>query len=359
MIRHCWLLVLCGCAASSSSPSHPEGPLDRLIGTTNAYTSFHLKAEIHDGKEAVPLEMAFKAPDRALVRYGNRATTILAAGKVHHYLRGTYYVLDAAAALGELKQRYPGLGIGRAPEPVFTLGDGIRADVVVGRLGARLGWLEELRLYKAEGNVYRRPQIEIVLREDGFVERSALPAGSFALKSVTIGAEVPDSLFALPPTDGLQDLAPRLQAAKVDELEDSYRRWILETSTADATLEALVRIELIRKYEPEKMTELLSTSLQKSLAAFRALHPDAKPDFLKEKIAIDRGRSMGSVEIMEDEIQKAFEKELDSYFRGMANPPPQKEMLDISRRWQAAVKRQVDEQIRMRFTAVFDAAEKN
>jgi len=210
--------------------------------------------------------------------------TILAAGKVHHYLRGTYYVLDASAALVELKQRYPGLGIGRAPEPVFTLGDGIRADVVVGRLGARLGWLEELRAYKAEGDVYRRPQIEIVLREDGFVERSTLPAGSFALKSVTIGAEVPDSVFALPPTAGLQDLPPRIKAAKEDELEDSYRRWILETSTADATLETLVRIELLRKYEPEKMTEVLSTSLQKSLAAFRALHPDSKPDFLKEKI---------------------------------------------------------------------------
>lgn len=356
MIRHSWLLILCGCAASAS---RPEGPLDRLIETSNAHTSFHLKAEIHDGKETVPVEMAFKAPDRGLVRYGNRATTIYAAGKVHHFLRGTYYVLDAASAIATLKARYPGLDIGRAPEPVFMLGDGIRADVVVGRLGARLGWLEELRTYKAEGNVYRHGQIEIVLREDGFVERSTLPGGSYALKSVAVGEAVSDALFELPPTTGLQDLSPRLQQAKEDELEASYRRWILEHSTVDATLEALVRVELVRKYEPEKMAAVLAESLQKSLAAFKALHPDAKPEYLKEKIAIDRGRTMGSVEIMEDEIQKSFEKELDGYFRAMPSPPPQKEMLDVARRWNASVKRIVDEQIRQRFAAVFDAAEKN
>ena len=34
--------------------------------------------------------------------------------------------------------------------------------------------------------------------------------------------------------------------------------------------------------------------------------------------------------------------------------PPQKEMLDVLRRWQAAVKRQIDEQIRKRLEAVFD-----
>jgi hypothetical protein len=40
----------------------------------------------------------------------------------------------------------------------------------------------------------------------------------------------------------------------------------------------------------------------------------------------------------------------------MAVPPTQKEMLDVARRWQAAVK-VVDEQIRTRPAAVFDAAE--
>jgi hypothetical protein len=38
----------------------------------------------------------------------------------------------------------------------------------------------------------------------------------------------------------------------------------------------------------------------------------------------------------------------------MAVIPPQREMLDVARRWHAAVQRQVDEQIRKRLDAVFD-----
>ena len=37
-------------------------------------------------------------------------------------------------------------------------------------------------------------------------------------------------------------------------------------------------------------------------------------------------------------------------------PPPQKEMLDVVRRWHAAVKKTVDEQIRKRFETVFEEA---
>ena len=85
----------------------------------------------------------------------------------------------------------------------------------------------------------------------------------------------------------------------------------------------------------------------------------ARPELLKDKLVIERGRALGGVDLIEDEIQKAFEKDLDGYFRGMASPPPSKEMLDVVRRWQAAVKRQVDEQIRSRISAVFDAAQKD
>jgi len=355
MIRHCWLLLLIGCAGA---PTRPEGPLDRLIATTNAYTSFHLKAEISDGKQTVPVEMAFKAPDRAILKYGTVETGILGGGKSHHILRGSYSALDMTAAIAELKGRYAGLAIGKAPEPVFLLGDGVRARLVAGRLGARLGWLEELRGYKAEGNVYKHGQTEIVLREDGFIERTSLSGTTYTLKSVVVGTPLPDALFELPPTGGLQEMPARMKAAELQDLENAYHRWILETSTADETLDAVVRADLIRKYDPEKLAGVLNESLQKSLAAFRALHPDGKPEFLKEKLAIDRGRAMGSVEIMEDEIQKGFEKDLDGYFRGMSDPPLQKVMLDVARRWNAAVKKQVDEQIRARFAAVFDAAEK-
>lgn len=348
-------LLAAGCAGGSQ---RADGPLDRLIEKTNAYPSFHLRAEINDGKQTVPVEMAFRAPDRAMLKYGTIATTLMLGGNETQTLRNSFAQLDNAAALAEIRERYPGLGVGRAPEPVFFLGDGLRARLVVGRLGARLAWLDELRSYKAEGNVYKHGQTEIVLREDGFIDRTSLAGATFTLKEIAIGTALPDSLFETPATSGLQDTTPRARAVQSHELEQAVHRWILETSTADETLETVVRADLIRKYEPEKLVAVLNEGLQKSLAAFRALHPDANPEILKDKLVIDRGRAMGSVEVMEDEMEKAFEKDLDGYFRGMADPPSQKEMLDVARRWKAAVKKVIDEQIRTRFAAVFDAAEK-
>jgi len=350
------LLLTAGCAGSGR---RPEGPLGRLIEKTNAYPSFHLRGEINDGKQTVYIEMAFQAPGRAILRYGNIATTLVDGGKEVQILRGARSEIDNASMIAELLGRYPGLEIGPAPEPVFMLGDGLRARLFAGRLGARLGWLEELQTYQVEGNGYRHGASEIVLREDGFIERTSVAGATFTLRDVAIGTTLPDSVFSLPPAGDLKDMTPRARAVRVRELEEAVPRWILETSTRDEVLERVVRADLIRKYEPEKMAAVLAESLKKSIETFRALHPDARAEILADKLAIDRGRAMGSVELLEDEIGKAFEKNLDGYFRGMGAPPPEKERLDIARRWQAAVKRIVDEQIRARFAAVFDAAQKD
>src|SRR5579862_4139662 len=294
MIRYWWLLFLCGCAGA---PARPQGPLDLLISKSNAYPSFHLEGEVFDGKQTVPVEMAFKAPGRAVLKYGTVSTTIIGGGHTRLVVRQSYLDLDTVKLMSGLRERYPMLDVGPAPEPVFTQGDGVRAELTDGRLGARLGWLEELRTYQAEGNVYRHGQTEIVLREDGFIERTTLPGSSFRLKKIDIGTVLPDSLFEPPPTAGLKELAPRLKEARIHAFEESYRRWILENSTSDGTLESLVRIELIRKYDPEKMAAVLRESLQKSLDAFHTLHPDVRPEILKDKLVIDRGRAMGSIEI--------------------------------------------------------------
>jgi hypothetical protein len=353
MIRHFWLLFLVGCAGAAT---REEGPLDRLITRSNAYTSFHLHAEIGDGKQTVPIEMAWKAPDRALLRYGTVATTILSGGSVHHFLRGNYSSIPSAPVLAELRERYPGLSIGPAPEAVFSLGDGVRALLGLGRLGARLGWLEDLKTYKLEGTVYKHGQTVIELREDGFIGRTEMAGTRFILKDLAINQPVADSVFALPPTAGLQDVSARSEQDFARGLDESYHRWILETSTDDDTLETLIKIDLARKYEPEKMAALLNESVQKGLKAFTLLHPDARPQVMRDKLAIDHARAMGNLEIMGEELHKEYEKALEGYFRGMAVPPPQKETLDVARRWQIALKRQIDLQIRKRFEAVFEAA---
>jgi hypothetical protein len=352
MIRQVWVVLLLGCA---SAPSREEGPLDRLIAKSNAYTSFQLRGEITDGKQSVPIEMAFKAPDRAVLHYGTVQTTILSGKSSYYSLRNTSTVVDHGEILAKLQAKYPGLQIGPAPEAVFMLGDGVRATLALGRLGARLGWLEELKTYTLEKGVYRHGQTEIQLRDDGFIERTSIAGHGFVLKEVSINTPLPDSLFQIPPTSGAA-LTPRLAQNVEQGLDEAYHRWILETSTSDETLNSLIRVDLVAKYEPEKMTELLRESVRKSLKAFQTLKPDAQPEAMKHKIEIERGKAMGTVDILEEEIQKDYEKALDGYFRGMAVPPPQKEMLDVARRWHAAVKKQVDEQIRRRFEAVFAGA---
>jgi hypothetical protein len=129
---------------------------------------------------------------------------------------------------------------------------------------------------------------------------------------------------------------------------------VLKTSTADETLDALIRVDLVRRIEPDKMVALARENLRKRIAAFNVLHPNARPEVTRDQIQMERGKALASIEIMEDEIQKEFEKALDGYFRGMAVQPPQKDMLDVVRRWHAAVKRQVEEQIRRPIEAVFD-----
>jgi len=353
MIRHAWVFFLVGCAGA---PTVEEGPLDRLVAKTNAYTSFHLKAEITDGKQSVPIEMAFRAPDRAIVKYGSVETTIQEGGTTHHFLRGNYFSLKHTEVVAELRARYPGLEIGRAPEPVFLLGDGVRAQLTLSRLGARLGWLDELRGYKAEGNLYRHGQTEIELREDGFIQRTSIAGHGFVLKEVAINTSLPDSLFALPATEGLQDASARRRPDGVRNLEEAFHRWALKTSTADETLDTLIRVDLLRRYEPEKMIAIARESLKKRLAAFNVLHPNARPEVTRDQVQMERGKALASIEIMEEEIQKEFEKALDGYFRGMSVPPPQKEMLDVARRWHAAVKRQVEEHIRKPIEALFEGA---
>jgi hypothetical protein len=82
--------------------------------------------------------MAFQAPGRAILRYGNIATTLQADGKEVQVLRGAQARLDNAAMIAEIRERYQGLDIGPAPEPVFALGR-TAGRLLVGGSRQRLG----------------------------------------------------------------------------------------------------------------------------------------------------------------------------------------------------------------------------
>ncbi len=357
-------LLAAGCALDAERPRIEEGPLEDLRRATNAYASFRYRAELTDGKQTVPIELAWRAPDRGFLRYGSTYAVALVPGEARYLTRQGTAVIRVDEELARLRERYGDLPTGEPPEIVFGLGGweallfgrGLRATLGYGRLGARLGWLAELRGFTAEGNVYRREAVEIELREDGFIGRAK--AGNrieLACTSVEVGTELPDSAFELPAGEGVPEMPEAAKEDLVRSLDDAYHRWALETDPGAATVGRLVRVDLARRYEPEKMVGLLRESLAKSIATWKEENP-GKPELFREKLEIDRGKALGSVTIMEKEIQDEFERRLDRYFRGMSPLPSARHMAEVAERWKAAVLREVEIQIRKPFERAFDEA---
>lgn len=362
-MRALFLLLLAGCAAAAGAPAPAESPLDALRLRANAYRSFHYVAELSDAKTSVRIELGWRAPDRAFLRYGPSYAIYYAGGVGHYYAKQGYLKFDAAAELARLRKEYGGVSTGGEPEPAFTLtqwdallfGRGLRATLGLQRLGARLGWLAELRRWAFEAPVHRKDLVEIELREDGFPARvTAGSSAKLAAKEVVVDAPLDDALFEPPAREGLPDLPPGARDDLVRALEDAFRRWALETDAGDATIAALVRADLARLYEPAKMTQVLQESLEKSLETWKTENPEARAEVLREKLTIDKGKTLGSVDVMEKDIQGNFERALDRTFRGMPEPPPRAFMQDVAARWRAATTREVDRQIRRPFEKVFD-----
>ena len=76
--------------------------------------------------------------------------------------------------------------------------------------------------------------------------------------------------------------------------------------------------------------------------------------YLREKLEIDKGKTLGSVEVMEKDIQANFERALDRTFRAMPAPPPRAFMKDVADRWREAAARVVRRRIHEPFEKVFD-----
>lgn len=354
-MRLAWLLALASCAPTPAAPPREDSPLAKLRAKTNAYTSFHYKAEILHGTVTVPIELAFRAPDRGLLRYGPNFTIVVAEGVAHSFERSNYSSVDYAAVLDALRKTY-GEILPSAPLLAFTFGGwemplhgrGLLAALGYRPLGSRLGWLDEIAAYPVnEGNLYRKGAIEIELRDDGFIERAKVASSaSFALKELTIDQPIDDAVFALPSRDGTTDVSEGRRKLRAQEIDESFHRWALEDRPTDAGMEALVKVDLARLSEPDKLVEFQRKNLEEALEAYRKQQPEAKPLALHEKIEMARGKALGSVAIIEDDMQKEFRRRLDRYLGG-------KGAQAIAARWAAAVSRQVEIQIRRPLDQVF------
>jgi hypothetical protein len=352
-----WLAAGCATAPATSAP----GPLDPLKARTNAAPAFHWTAELTDGRTTARVELGWKAPDRAFLRYGPTYAIYYENGVGHYYTRQGYLRFDAKSELAKLRAAYGGVEIGGEPEPVFTLthweqlamGRGMRADLGYGPPVARLSWLAEFGAWRHEEGRFRRPGLEAELDAEGFLarvkagERSALES-----KELVLGDDVDDALFDPPSREGLGDLSAASRENLVRAMEDDLHRWAIAADPSDATLEALARTGLARRYDPAKMIELLRENVRQGTEALKAEPPGARAEGMKEKLELDKSKALSSVDIMETEIQGEAERLLDRIFRGMVPPPPLSRMQEIAERWKRAVARQVDAQIRKPFQQV-------
>ncbi len=359
MRRSALAILLAGCSAGAP-PAEPEpgNPLDRLRERTNAYSSFHYQAELVSGKETVAVEMAWRAPDRAMLRFGSYSV-VFAGGTARYSDANGACSVDHDAELARLAKEYGVAPRGRSCAPLFVLGrwDNLvrgrppRATILYGRPGARLAWLDELRTFERAGAAWRQGIVEIELSEEGFIRRAQVGPATLEMKRLAVDGSVGDALFLPPGGDRGAPEASRSTLLRV--LEDSFQRRVLEDEPDDATLDALVRTDLTRRYLPAPMVQALKEGLKKTLDGYRKQNPDAQPELIRAKVELEKDKALGSVEVMEHEIQEQFERDLDRHLRAMTPVPPADSMKSLAGRWRAAVTRQVDAQIRRPFEGVF------
>lgn len=358
-ISHFTLILLAGCSAGAppTDPA-PGNPLDRLRERTNAYSAFHYQAELVSGKETVAVEMAWRAPDRAMLRFG-RYSVVFTGGTARYSDANGACSVDHNAEFARLSKEYGVAPRGGPCSPLFVLGrwENLarrrppRATIVYGRPGARLAWLDELRTFERVGGLWRQGMVEIELSDEGFIRRAQVGPATLAMKRLVVDGSVADGLF-LPPGGDIE--APEAsRATLLRVLEDSFQRWVLEDEPDDAALEALVRTGLARRHPTAPMVQVLREGLTKTLDGYRKQNPDAQPELIRAKLELEKGKSLGSVEVMEQEIQEQFERDLDRHLRAMTPVPPADAMKALAGRWRAAVSRQVEAQIRRPFEAVF------
>jgi hypothetical protein len=358
-MRYAGLILLAGCATSAPPP--PPGPLDGLRASSNALAAFRWVGEVTDGRISARVELGWKAPDRAFLRYGPTYAIYYEGGVGHYYTRQGYLRIDARAELEKIRAAFGNVPIGGEPEPCFTLtqweqlamGRGMRAVLSYAPPAARLGWLSEFGAWRFEEGRYRRPGLEAELDAEGFLVRvKAGERAGLQSKELELGDAVDDDLFAPPPREGLGDLSTTARDELIRAMEDDLHRWAIAAGPTDATLDALAKTGIARRYEPEKMTSLLRDGLKQGIAAWKSQNPGAEAAALKEKLELDKTKALSSVDVMEDEIQQGAERLLDRVFRGMTPAPPVAKMREIAERWKRAVSRQVDAQIRKPFQQV-------
>jgi hypothetical protein len=393
----------------------PETPRDTTLDDLEAAAAridrFRAFYELRDETtgEAVLLELAFRAPDLAMLHYPGSHRVVFSAGVCRFLTDRAWYEIPYLEEFRRAQERFAealrladeilggGAGVSRPPQIVFDLGgwQTLRSPKTLTTLvtystsPARFGWLRSLRdpmyahggsrTFRADGDGASRPSVEIALDERGFLARArVLPPPrpgttsnpGFTLELKSLSSDVPDDLFAPPARGEATD-----QSAKaLDDLRATLAN-LLEWSIVDALwarfgpkwaeaprerirdlFAAYYRVDLERTYEPSAMIAMIRDGQEKVMAHARKeieKAPDRKAAtrYHLEKFRVQRGASLGEVDAFEDRILGDYRRFLLRKLRSCSKEF-RDGLLEISDAGLASV---VDEALRVPIGKIFDA----
>lgn len=408
MRRALALLTVLGCSTPPPrpEPSAREKKLRELEAASLKPEAFHAFYELRDESngEAVLLELAYRAPDRAKLVYPGSHRVWFADGVCRFFTEGprpTYYEVPYLREFQEAETRFAEAlkiadeieGGRQSPQLLFDLGgwDSLRSlgqlkTLILYSLSrSRFAWLRTLRdpafefdgtsTFRVDGDGRHRASIEVALDEYGFLTRARIfptPApGSlshpgFTLVRKSLSLEPPaDEVFVFPPRGEAIDQSAQAVERLRSTLSDTLERFLVERM-ADHDLPrekgvslfaAYYRVDLERTYDPAGMVRLVREGQEKALAfAKREIEESADPAVLRkhhlEKLRVQREANLEQVDAFEDRIQDDYRRFLALILRSLhVGAGRKEEMLLLSDKALSLVTRKV---LREPVSKIFD-----
>lgn len=365
-MKRALVLLLAGCSTPPSPPPQHENNLADLEHAAARLRCFRALYELRDEStgEAAVVEIAYRDPDKALLRYTDSHHVAFDGGVCR--LRGgtSSYEIAYLEEFRRTQERYAealriadeilGESLSQTPHLLFELGGwetlrslkSLKALVTYSTYPFRFAWLRELRdasfafdgrlAFRKDGDGIASPSLEIVLEEHGLLARvRVLPprpgAGfTFELKSLSLDPPT-DETFQPPPkgeaTDQSAQALERLRAALADALERTLiellakRRPEAPREKIRTLFAAYYRVDLERTYDPAGMVSLVREGQEKNREyAQREIEKSADKAtsrrYYLERLKIQRETNLNQIEEFEERIRDDYRRYLSRALRG-------------------------------------------
>ncbi len=373
-------LLLFGCATPPPPRAEISEREKKLVALETAAANlraFRALYELRDETtgEATLLEIAFRGPEGALLRYSGSHHVAFDRGVCRlrtETPRAAYYEVSYLEEFRRTQERYAealriadeilGEGLERAPQILFELGGreslhsprSLKASVTYSTYPFRFAWLRELRdpafvfdgrlSFRRDGDGIASPSVEVVLEEHGLLARARVlpppvpgqrPGAGFTLDLKSLSLEPPPDETFQPPakgeaTDQSSQALEQLRSALADTLERSLLelmamrfsdRWSeAPREGIRALFAAYYRVDLERTYDPAGMVSLVRDGQEKNMEyARREIEKSADKATTRrtylERLRIQRETNLSQIDEFEERIQGDYRRYLSKTLR--------------------------------------------